>query len=174
MPAELDKCARDANDAIYKALTTNLNPLIVDAVNNWVRSQMRLPFTGMPRRGILRQIMSAIDVRTKEEWLARGVREEDLVAVVIDDPVLYSPWYETGLLCYEVMERRLERQDYERRLVERRVSRSEWHWRNGVGRRPDPEGNAARSRRAEDMVYSTLGNIVGQIRSLQTKKSPGE
>lgn len=118
------------NAAIFEKLAEP-SPAAGDAVSNWTRLQMYLPFTRMPRRGFFHQIMSPNTLYTAEQIAAMGERLEDCEKHTFTDPdgvtrTMYSPWYGGGQLLYEVIEGRLQEADFQRRLAARTVPRYTW------------------------------------------------
>lgn len=99
-----------------------------DAINNYTRSLMYHRFTGMPKRGFMHQITPAQQLRPLAYWDRLGVPRSELQGPSeFDGQELYS-WVLDGPLFYEIAERRLAREDFERRLAARQVPR--WEWRS--------------------------------------------
>lgn len=125
-------------------------------------------FTRMPRRGFFAQIMPPMDLHTLDYWAKLGVGPE-LLNEPWTDPehgvTLYSFVFD-GPLFYEIAERRLDREDYERRLAARTVGRSEWYSREksrrGIirahNRSPGPTGE-----QREAFAYNLFGELVAGI-----------
>lgn len=122
---------------VFAALASpdsDLGAKAVDAVDRWTRDQLfpKHYFTKRPKRSIINRIMPPIPMKTKEEWLALGVRECDLEEQETTEypsgerSKYHHPWWERGWLFYEIVEDRLRREDFEIRLMCRQVGRREW------------------------------------------------
>lgn len=134
----------------------------------YIRSLMYHKFTGMPKRGLMRQLLPPCDMHTLDYWAKLGVGPE-LLREPWTDPELGVPLYSfvfDGPVFYEVAERRLDREDYERRLAARTVQRWEWYSREksrrGIlrahRRSPGPTGE-----QQEAFAYNLMGGLVAGI-----------
>lgn len=180
---------RAINEAIFAKLEqpTAVHPESANETNSYLRSQMYLRFTGMPRRGFFRLILPPVPVKTREEWLAMGVPEADLrehhVIYTEDGPttrrdaVGVCPWWEKGDLFYEIAENRLSREDYERRLAARTVDKWEWRSREQSRRRmaklEREKYTPGVIAKHEAFAYTVMGEIAGTTLALAERNDSG-
>ncbi len=151
------------NDAIFKLLADPAQERrAADALNTFTRSLMYHKFTGMPKRGMIHRIMPPILVADRAYWAARGVPAEQLVGT---EPYLH-PWWDDGSLLYEIMENRLAREDYERRLAARQVTYYEWELRHRRSRYSKKKPPAHAAQEYEAVADAAAGRIVAQLRTL--------
>lgn len=159
-------------------------------IGEYTRSLMYHKFTGQPKRGILCRLLPAIPMLTKQDWIAVGVDEADLTdcpsSFSVDDfdvqPIKVlgadcSPWWETGALFYEIAESRLAREDCERRLTLRRVTRSEWlrhvHYERSARRDAERIAQELLNKRREAFAYQTMADLVTTIVELAERNERG-
>ena len=163
--AELTAEQRETNARIFESLNDPASRAASDAVNDWTRSRLFHKFTRMPVRGFMPRIMPPIEIQSITYWATRGVPERDLVAAHAPrGQIHYHPWWETGALLYEIIERKLDREDYQRRLADRTVSRWEWRTREQSRRRL---ANSVGLPAPEPVAVAALARLVGQCRNVR-------
>lgn len=139
---------------------------------DYIRYLMCHKFTGMPKRSFTRQIMRSYELLPVEEWLKLGVDPKDFDTAEGDpDPArVVSVWWASDAPFYEIAERRLAREDFERRLAARQVPRYEWelHSRLVRQRKKNPEPPGRTSDDLEQVGYRIMGELLEVI--LATKQ----
>lgn len=125
-------------------------------------------FTGMPKRGMMDQIMPPCELHTLDYWAKLGIGPE-LLREPWTDPETGIPLYSfvfDGPLFYEVAERRLDREDYHRRLAARTVPKWEWYSREKCRRgilRAYRKNPGPTSEQQEAFAYQLFGGLVSGI-----------
>lgn len=133
-------------------------------------------FTGQPKRGLMRQIMPPMELHPLAYWERLGVGPQYLHRTDFEGQELYSFVFD-GPVFYEIAERRLEREDFERRVAARTVQKWEWYSREKLRRgilrayRRSPE---SRGDEQEAFAYNLMGELVaGIVRHAQGKQTDG-
>lgn len=122
-------------------------------------------FTRQPKRGLMRQIMPPMDLHPVDYWLKLGVPERLLERVEFEGHILCSFVYD-GPVFYEIAERRLEREDFERRVAARTVERWEWYSREKLRRsiiRAHRRSPHLHGEQQEAFAYNLMGQLVTGI-----------
>jgi hypothetical protein len=156
-------------DAVFTFSDGPLGAAAADA-DNWTRWQLRHRWTGMPRRGFLCQIMPPVNIYPVADLEAWGWPYAPSGVTVHEGVAEAAHKYDTGALWYEVVEMRLNAEDYELRLLLRRVPRWEWRSRQRLRRqlardarlrpRPPDEPGAAESAAYFALVMARLLGLV--------------
>jgi len=152
----------DANAAIFDLLDTDADGAAASALREYARSMMYHKFTGMPKRGIARRVMPFFVLMPPAEWLRLGVDPADF-----EEPgsSLTSVWWASDAPFYEISERRLCREDFEKRLAARQVDRLEWRrhssFERKMRRNPPTKGRSADD--LERVAYRIMGELVSTI-----------
>lgn len=173
------------NEAIFAKLSepSEFAENAATAVCQYTRSLMYHRFTGMPKRGFFRRICPVLPVKTREEWLAIGVRPEHLVTYDAHGPKGtlvegVQPAWESGDVFYEIAENRLDREDYERRLAARKVEKWEWYSRQRSRRRVAYYNRLSNEKmftgeQREVFAYNLMGEILGMTLALAERNDRG-
>jgi len=167
------------NEAIFEKLAADTPETrrAADALNSYTRSLMYHRFTGMPKRGFMHQIMPAKALHPLAHWDRLGVPRSELEGPVTCGAAtgLYS-WVLDGPLFYEIAERRLAREDFDRRLAARQVQR--WEWESHAKLQRSLKRTYARGLtrltldQQEERAYQIMGELVALLRSIPEKETP--
>lgn len=172
---------QEMNDKIFAALADPVNTQKAnDAVNEYTRTSifgLVLPFTRMPMRGFLQQIMPPMPAYAVTDLAAWGWPYNPYDVSVFKDVALASHLHEHGVLYYEMLERRLAEEDYRLRLLLRLVPKHEWRFRASWERRERRWTKQSPTRpglptRAESYTYflNTMCSLVAQVREVARRK----
>lgn len=159
--------AQALNEAIFQAMAADTPEArkAADAICKYTHSLMYHTFTGMPRRSALSQLFLSVELHPLEYWERLGIPCSELHGPADCDGEQLYAWIFDGPLFYEIAEQRLSREDYERRLALRQVSRYEWEIRNEkIGPASDESDSRVVSvEREEQKAYQVMGELVALI-----------